>query len=870
MYSILCMEGVIQKPRVRIRSKNGVPSEPVLSVQPSNSSNSIARKVGALKKAAETAENIEFLRKRLMNILQDNAQKLQKRALAKLTKDITEAKRLVKLQNINKDYLEPLRGIRRKARIALTQVITLSNEVNEGKQRSEKASASKIQRLMRSRVTFEVLSNGDVETTAFEGMIRQVKLKVKLLGRDVEMNLPLILTSGYRRATQEVELDTQFRFFGKVHANTSKGGDDRNVGYDVGTFKQDEVQDWVTATQSRLKGNIQSNATVSMKSSILTFGFIKIPAGGHYIEAIDLLDVTSRKTVKAVKNKDNNCLWHALLISRCLGDRTNRVEKCEEPGVKAKARDLCNQCNFEFDKMVSVEDLHSIEEALDENIYVLNMRDLPIKNTDITVRNHLLYGYNTKNRNTKAHWLLLDQVNEHYYVISDIRKFFSARHFCDKCFRCIKCENTYNKHIESLCDSFADTTIQPVDNGKQIAKDCGRYMRGDTLHGSDEQIEERNNNTKRSKEEIEDEIKHPTYIIFDFETDTNQKLDEAGDRFLHTPNHAEVSIVKVADSHSYADSLIDTHSFPGYGCLDKFCKWLFTPENRGSTVMAHNGAGYDYKFILKWGIEHGLEPQRKIMQGSRITYMTYKKFNIRFVDPLNFFNTPLAKLPEMFGLEDIVKGDFPHKFNTPENQDYIGRIPAIEYYGVGNNNVKNAMKFEGWYAEQQGTTNWNFKEEMKKYCLADVEILARAVLSFRQLFYGKLNVDPFKYVTLPSLCMQLYKSKFMPDKTIASNDANKPISKVSREWFIYLNDKCIKRERVLKIDISKLPAFNRHAGKVLRVLRGENVEPDDEYKNSCVFHPDGIDENNKTIYEFQGCIYHGCPKCHVHAIKQFQ
>ena len=88
-----------------------------------------------------------------------------------MTKDITEAKRLVKLQNVNKDYLEPLRGIRRKARIALTQVIALSNEVDEGKQRSEKASASKIQRLIRSRVMFEVLSNGDVETTAFEGMI---------------------------------------------------------------------------------------------------------------------------------------------------------------------------------------------------------------------------------------------------------------------------------------------------------------------------------------------------------------------------------------------------------------------------------------------------------------------------------------------------------------------------------------------------------------------------------------------------------------------------------------------------------------------------------------------------------------------------
>ncbi len=126
------MEGVIQKPRVRIRSKNGVPGKTAISVQPSNSSSSTARKVGAQKKATETAENIEFLRKRMMNILQDNAQKLQKRALAKLTKDITEAKRLVRLQNVSKEYLEPLIRIRPKPRITLTEVSVFRNEAGVG------------------------------------------------------------------------------------------------------------------------------------------------------------------------------------------------------------------------------------------------------------------------------------------------------------------------------------------------------------------------------------------------------------------------------------------------------------------------------------------------------------------------------------------------------------------------------------------------------------------------------------------------------------------------------------------------------------------------------------------------------------------
>jgi hypothetical protein len=38
--------------------------------------------------------------------------------------------------------------------------------------------------------------------------------------------------------------------------------------------------------------------------------------------------------------------------------------------------------------------------------------------------------------------------------------------------------------------------------------------------------------------------------------------------------------------------------FYGYNCVDDFCEWLFTEENRNTTVMAHNGAGYDFKFIF--------------------------------------------------------------------------------------------------------------------------------------------------------------------------------------------------------------------------------------------------------------------------------
>ena len=61
----------------------------------------------------------------------------------------------------------------------------------------------------------------------------------------------------------------------------------------------------------------------------------------------------------------------------------------------------------------------------------------------------------------------------------------------------------------------------------------------------------------------------------------------------------------------------------GYGCETKFCDWLFTVNNRDSTVIAHNGAGYDNKFILQYCLNKGLIPSSCIRQGSRITYMSF-------------------------------------------------------------------------------------------------------------------------------------------------------------------------------------------------------------------------------------------------------
>jgi len=55
---------------------------------------------------------------------------------------------------------------------------------------------------------------------------------------------------------------------------------------------------------------------------------------------------------------------------------------------------------------------------------------------------------------------------------------------------------------------------------------------------------------------------------------------------------------------------------------------------------------------------------------------------IRIIDSHNFVASPLSAFPKTFGLNELKKGYFPHYFNTNENQNYIGPIPDVKYYGA--------------------------------------------------------------------------------------------------------------------------------------------------------------------------------------------
>ena len=164
--------------------------------------------------------------------------------------------------------------------------------------------------------------------------------------------------------------------------------------------------------------------------------------------------------------------------------------------------------------------------------------------------------------------------------------------------------------------------------------------------------------------------------------------------------------------------------------------------------------------------------------------MYVAKYKLRFVDTYKFFLSPLSDLSKTYGL-DPVKGYFPHHFNTPENQNYKGSYPSIEMYGPQNMSPENCAEFKKWY-DTVKHEQFDFKSEFKKYCLLDVEVLSQAILKFRGIFMTHRTLDPWRYISLPSMCKDMFINNYMPANKIVGNASNKPISQVCREWLLHM------------------------------------------------------------------------------------
>ncbi len=156
-----------------------------------------------------------------------------------------------------------------------------------------------------------------------------------------------------------------------------------------------------------------------------------------------------------------------------------------------------------------------------------------------------------------------------------------------------------------------------------------------------------------------------------------------------------------------------------------------------------------------------------IMCGTKLLTLKFRK--IRMIDSFSFIPMALEKFTKTFGLKELKKGFWCHLFNQPENQNYIGLIPAKKYYTPQFFNSSKRKEFELWYDEQKNKI-FNFKEELIQYCISDVKLLKESILSFRENILNITNftIDPFhRCITIASLCHLVYRSMLMEPKSIS-------------------------------------------------------------------------------------------------------
>ena len=206
----------------------------------------------------------------------------------------------------------------------------------------------------------------------------------------------------------------------------------------------------------------------------------------------------------------------------------------------------------------------------------------------------------------------------------------------------------------------------------------------------------------------------------------------------------------------------------------------------------------------------------------------------------------LSKLPKAFDFPET-KGYFPHFFNTVENEGYSGSLPLPEFYGVDSMMPEERTAFLQWYSDQQNqNVVFNLDEDLKTYCVQDVQVLRHACLAFMRLFETETGVNPFlESITIASACNTVFRKNFLKENTI---------SLIPRNGYRWADKQSLEAIRWLVIEERERGIEIQHAGRGREVKVRGNLKVDGYWQNEA--------NGEEHVWEYQGCIFHACKTCY--------
>ena len=276
-------------------------------------------------------------------------------------------------------------------------------------------------------------------------------------------------------------------------------------------------------------------------------------------------------------------------------------------------------------------------------------------------------------------------------------------------------------------------------------------------------------------------------------------------------------------------------------------------DDRQRTIITifHNLKGFDGTFIIEelYKQQRGIENQLTV--GSKV--LSFESGPLIFKDSLCFLPMPLASFAETFNLTELKKGFFPHQFNLPHHQSYVGQIPALEFFDPEGMSEKKKKELEEWHADQvRRNVKYDFQKEMEAYCQSDVALLQAGCEAFTKEFATHAGFNPFaNCVTIASACNLYWRKHCLKEQTIAVEPlkgwrgANVNYSIKALQW-LHFKEQGLAKQGACQDRIKHV----RNGG---------------EQSVTCVegcYFVDGYDPQTQTVYEFNGCFWHGCPRCH--------
>lgn len=282
------------------------------------------------------------------------------------------------------------------------------------------------------------------------------------------------------------------------------------------------------------------------------------------------------------------------------------------------------------------------------------------------------------------------------------------------------------------------------------------------------------NDSTKSKNSNEKETTR-LFFAFDFESRLDRDVFKDIVIHIHVVNCISSAPIFIAQNQKDCvglEKLVTENTFTQYTLLDFWNHLVAVSIADENVWIAHNFKGYDGRILYDFLVhEMGIVPCDIIKTGGKIMKLVFvhpfdAKRRLVFQDSLCHIATSLAMMPAMFGLDTrlIRKGYFPYKFNTIENEHYVGPIPDKSFFEYDM--IPDKADFDAWYIEK-AKEPYDFKHEMTRYCENDVLVLSLSLSNYMTICLEySFGINPMTCLTIAQFTFYMYRTKFLPDNTV--------------------------------------------------------------------------------------------------------